>query len=140
MIEERLVSLLREAAAAASPALGDAPPPETIELTRPPNREFGDFSTNLALVWASQLGARPKEVAQAIVDNLPDDPLPDRAAHHRARAERGHRRHAGPDARIHRVVGGARVLLQRRRGADGPLRRVGRGAVPRADRPRRGGC
>src|SRR6266536_754947 len=79
MIEERLVSLLREAAAAASPALGDAPPPETIELTRPPNREFGDFSTNLALVWASQLGARPKEVAQAIVDNLPDDPLVERA-------------------------------------------------------------
>ncbi|MFL5796504.1 MAG: arginine--tRNA ligase [Actinomycetota bacterium] len=79
MIEERLVSLLREAAAAASAALGDAPPPDTIELTRPPNREFGDFSTNLALVWASQLGARPREVAQAIVDNLPEDPLVARA-------------------------------------------------------------
>src|SRR5919197_2939481 len=79
MIEERLVTLLREAADAASATLGDAPPPDRIELTRPPNEEFGDFSTNLALVWASQLGARPREVAQAIVDALPQDALVERA-------------------------------------------------------------
>jgi arginyl-tRNA synthetase len=78
MIEERLSSLLREASSAASAVLGDAPPPERIELTRPPNKEFGDFSTNLALVWASQLGAKPREVAQAIVANLPADDLVDR--------------------------------------------------------------
>jgi arginyl-tRNA synthetase len=79
MIEERLESVLREAASAASASLGDAALPERIELTRPPNKEFGDFSTNLALVWASKLGAKPRDVAQAIVDRLPADPLIERA-------------------------------------------------------------
>jgi arginyl-tRNA synthetase len=79
MIEERLIALLREAAEDASAELGDAPPPEKIELTRPPNKEFGDFSTNLALVWASRLGAKPRDVAQAVVDHLPQDPIIDRA-------------------------------------------------------------
>src|SRR5436190_9797426 len=79
MIEERLVSLLRDAAEDSSAVLGDAPPPEKVELTRPPNKEFGDFSSNLALVWASRLGARPRDVAQAIVEHLPEDPLVERA-------------------------------------------------------------
>ncbi|HXJ63388.1 MAG TPA: arginine--tRNA ligase [Actinomycetota bacterium] len=79
MIEERLTTVLREAADEASAVLGDAPPPERIELTRPPNREFGDFSTNLALVWASRLGAKPRDVAQAVIDHLPGDPLIEKA-------------------------------------------------------------
>jgi arginyl-tRNA synthetase len=80
MVEERLIAVVREAADAASPQLGDAPPPERIELTKPPNKEFGDFSTNLALVWSSQLGAKPRDVAQAVVDHMPDDPLIERVA------------------------------------------------------------
>jgi len=79
MVEERLIALLREAAAAAGPELGDVPPPEKVELTRPPNKEFGDFSSNIALIWAAQLGAKPRDVAQAVVDHLPADPLVERA-------------------------------------------------------------
>src|SRR5262249_46992806 len=79
MIEERLISVLREAADEASAVLGDAPPPETIELSKPPNKDFGDFSSNLALVWASRLGAKPRDVAQALVEHLPHDVLVERA-------------------------------------------------------------
>src|SRR6188472_1598268 len=79
MIEERLIAVLKEAADAASAVLGDAPPPEKIELTKPPNKEFGDFSSNVALIWASQLGAKPRDVAQAVIEHLPDDPLIERA-------------------------------------------------------------
>src|SRR5207249_6485543 len=79
MIEERLVPLLRDAAAAAAAALGDSEPPEKIELTKPPDKRFGDFSTNLALVWASRLQRNPREVAQAVVEHLPPDDLVERA-------------------------------------------------------------
>ena len=79
MIEELLIGVLREAADEASAVLGDAPPPERIELTRPPNKDFGDFSSNLALVWASRLGADPRDVAQAVIDHLPSDALIERA-------------------------------------------------------------
>src|SRR5580765_5631415 len=78
MVEDRLIALLEEAAGEASAVLGDAPPPERIELTKPPNKEFGDFSTNLALVWASALGAKPRDVAQAVIEHTPADPLIER--------------------------------------------------------------
>src|SRR6266545_3141622 len=78
MIEERLVSLLAHAAVAAAPELGGADPPARIELTRPDKR-FGDFSTNLALVWASQLKRSPREVAEAIVRHLPQAEFVERA-------------------------------------------------------------
>ena len=79
MVEERLIAVLKEAADEASAVLGDAPPPDKVELSRPPNKEFGDFSSNVALIWASQLGAKPRDVAQAIVERLPADPLVERA-------------------------------------------------------------
>src|SRR3954469_8103905 len=79
MVEGRLIALLKEGAEAAAPALGDVPPPDKVELTKPPNKEFGDFSSNIALIWASQLGAKPRDVAQAVVEHLPGDPLIERA-------------------------------------------------------------
>jgi len=79
MIEERLVSLLAHAAVAAAPELGGADPPARIELSRPPDKRFGDFFTNLALVWASQLKRNPREVADAIVRHLPQADFVERA-------------------------------------------------------------
>ncbi|MEX0833965.1 MAG: arginine--tRNA ligase [Actinomycetota bacterium] len=71
MIEERLADLVRRALEAAARELevgGDLP---AVEITRPKQREFGDFSTNAALALASRAKRDPAEVAKAVVANLP---------------------------------------------------------------------
>jgi arginyl-tRNA synthetase len=40
--------------------------PEGVTLERPPRVEFGDYSTNAALLMAPALGAPPREVAQGL--------------------------------------------------------------------------
>lgn len=72
MIEGRLIALVRDALAAASSELSLIGDPPEIELERPRQKEFGDFSTNIALALASAAGRKPRQVAQMIVDNLPD--------------------------------------------------------------------
>jgi len=73
MIEEKLTALITAAIASAASELGDAgvSPPEHVQLTRPPDKRFGDFSSNVALVWAPRLKRNPREVAEAIVRHLP---------------------------------------------------------------------
>jgi len=71
MIEERLRSLIREAMAGAAADLGVDSPPDTIDLRQPPQKEMGDFSTNVAMAWGSRLKRNPGEVAAAIVKHLP---------------------------------------------------------------------
>ena len=61
---------------------------------------------------------------------------PDRAAAHRARAQRRAGRRARAAARGRRLDRRARVLLQRRRPPDGPVRGVGGGALPAGARAR----
>ena len=73
MIEERLTDLLL-AALEASGLAGEGPPPG-IELTRPRQREHGDFATNLALAIAGRAGRPPREVAELLRANLPDSDL-----------------------------------------------------------------
>jgi arginyl-tRNA synthetase len=75
MIEERLTALIAEAVAAAAPGLGAEPPLPEPELQRPRQKGFGDFSTNVAMVLASQAGANPRDTAAAIVDALPPAPF-----------------------------------------------------------------
>jgi arginyl-tRNA synthetase len=41
-----------------------------IEITIPKRKEFGDFSTNIAIILASELGRNPHEVAELILDNI----------------------------------------------------------------------
>jgi arginyl-tRNA synthetase len=45
----------------------------TIEIEIPKKREFGDFSSNIALILAKNAGKNPREVAELIIQNLPDD-------------------------------------------------------------------
>ena len=71
MIQERLASLVREALETAAGALDLSPPLPEVELEKPKRREFGDFSTNVALAAASRIGANPRDVAGAIVAALP---------------------------------------------------------------------
>ena len=72
MIEARLVALVEESLRAAAPGLGFSGEVPAIELERPRQKEFGDFSANVALVLASELGAKPRDVAQALVDAMPE--------------------------------------------------------------------
>ena len=75
MIEDRLKAVLTVALSDAAPALGlEAPFPEP-ELQRPRQKEFGDFTTNVAMVAASKSGADPRATAAAIVAALPAVPF-----------------------------------------------------------------
>jgi arginyl-tRNA synthetase len=71
MIQKTLVQVLREAAFAASSDLGLEPDqiPEP-EISRPRQKEHGDWATNLALVLAPKAGKPPIEVANAIVEHI----------------------------------------------------------------------
>ena len=63
---ERLRAVVAEVAAAMRGG-SDAPPPT---LERPPRAEFGDFSTNVAMLLAPALKAPPREIAEAVGDRL----------------------------------------------------------------------
>ncbi len=71
MIEDRLKTVLGVALAAAAPALGLEPPLPEPELQRPRQKGFGDFTTNVAMVAASRVGADPRQTAAAILEALP---------------------------------------------------------------------
>ncbi len=51
---------------------------ETISFEEPKSSEFGDQATNIALMLSKELGKNPREVAQSIVDALPENDLIDR--------------------------------------------------------------
>ena len=75
MIEDRLKAVLAEGLSAAAPALGLEPPFPEPELQRPRQKEFGDFTTNVAMVVASRSNADPRATAAAVVAALPPVPF-----------------------------------------------------------------
>jgi arginyl-tRNA synthetase len=75
VIEQQLTSLLADAVATAAPGLGVEPPLPVPELQRPRQKGFGDFTTNVAMVLASQAGANPREAAAVIVEALAPAPF-----------------------------------------------------------------
>ncbi|MFN2542942.1 MAG: arginine--tRNA ligase [Actinomycetota bacterium] len=70
MIDERLSRLILEAVRAASDELAVEKVPDSVELERPPQREFGDFSTNVAFHLTKEARRSPRQVAEAIVRHL----------------------------------------------------------------------
>ena len=44
----------------------------SIEISIPKKREFGDFSTNIALIISKDVGMDPRDVANSIILNLPE--------------------------------------------------------------------
>ena len=48
-------------------------PSESVHLERPARREHGDWSSNVAMANAKQLGQKPRDLAQAIADRLTAD-------------------------------------------------------------------
>lgn len=71
MIEDQLSRLVAEALAGAAAELGLSPPLPEVVLAKPKRKEFGDFSTNVALGLAARLGLNPREVAAAIKAHFP---------------------------------------------------------------------
>ena len=71
MIEERLIALVSRAVAAAAAELGLTGEPPRVELSKPRQKEHGDFSTNVALVVAARVDRPAREVAEVIVRHLP---------------------------------------------------------------------
>jgi arginyl-tRNA synthetase len=76
VITQQLAELMRSAldGAIADGAI-PADAPETITFERPKRREHGDWATNVAMVLAKKAGAKPRDVAAAIVDRLPASDL-----------------------------------------------------------------
>src|SRR5438093_4385051 len=73
MIEERLSRLILEGVERAAGELGLEKIPDEVELDRPPRKELGDFTTNVALQLASQArDVPPRAIASAIVERLPE--------------------------------------------------------------------
>ena len=73
MIELELARLIRTAIEAAWP---DAGPIEVdIEVTRPRQKEHGDYATNVALALGAAWGGNPRQIAETLVRNLPPSDL-----------------------------------------------------------------
>lgn len=53
--------------------MGFVSAPVEISITVPKKREFGDFSTNIALVLGSEIKKIPREVAELIIENIPKE-------------------------------------------------------------------
>lgn len=79
MIKNELIkiinSALLEAKASGDFLIADMP---DVEIDVPKNRDFGDFSTNVAMILSRQLGKAPREVAKVIMDRIVPDGLIDK--------------------------------------------------------------
>jgi arginyl-tRNA synthetase len=71
MIEESLIALITQALAAAAQELGPTGDLPEVELSKPRQKEHGDFSTNVALVVAARVDRPAREVAEVILRHLP---------------------------------------------------------------------
>jgi arginyl-tRNA synthetase len=75
MIEERLIGLVSDAVAAAAPELGLTGDLPEIELSKPRQKEHGDFATNVALVLAARVERPPRDVAEVVLKHLREAPF-----------------------------------------------------------------
>jgi arginyl-tRNA synthetase len=78
MIEDRLARIVRQALEGARDELGLSGDLPEIEVAPSRQKEFGDFSTNVALALAGRVGSSPRQVAETIRSHLPTDDLIER--------------------------------------------------------------
>jgi arginyl-tRNA synthetase len=64
------IASLREAIAAASASLGASPSAAAPKLERPPRPDFGDYSTNAAMLLAPALSEPPRAIAERLGEAL----------------------------------------------------------------------
>ena len=70
-----IAALFQQALFIAYPALKDEVSPFVIEVEKPKNPDHGHFAVNSALQLAKKLGAKPRDIAMAIVTALPPSDL-----------------------------------------------------------------
>ncbi len=70
-----IAALFQQALFSAYPALKDEAQPFVIEVEKPKNPDHGHFAVNSALQLAKKLGAKPRDIAEAIVAALPASAL-----------------------------------------------------------------
>ena len=70
-----VAALFQQALFSAYPALRDEANPFAIVVEKPKNPEHGHFAVNSALQLAKKLGAKPRDIAEAIVAALPASAL-----------------------------------------------------------------
>ena len=70
-----VAALFQQALFTAYPALKDEATPFVIELEKPKNPDHGHFAANSALQLAKKLGAKPRDIALAILAALPTSQL-----------------------------------------------------------------
>ena len=70
-----VAALFQQALFTAFPALKDEATPFVIELEKPKNPDHGHFAVNSALQLAKKLGAKPRDIALAILAALPASEL-----------------------------------------------------------------
>jgi arginyl-tRNA synthetase len=75
MIEGALSELILRAAEAAASELGLEEVPRHVEVTRPRQKEHGDYATNLALALGASVGRNPREVAEVLRRHFPPSDL-----------------------------------------------------------------
>jgi arginyl-tRNA synthetase len=77
MVKTDPITALRAAIADAAATLGDTAPLAAMKLERPPRPDFGDYSTNAAMLLAPPFGQPPREIAErlgaALTDAIADD-------------------------------------------------------------------
>ena len=78
-MKDRIASLAEQALAALRErgVVPESPQPE-IRVERTRDKNHGDFACNIAMVLAKPAGHKPRELAEAIVDALPEDPAIER--------------------------------------------------------------
>lgn len=74
-MKEKIYDLIKDALEKASdagtiPQVGELP----FSVEYPPEESFGDYASNVALLLASLVKGRPREIAQALLNYLPKDP------------------------------------------------------------------
>lgn len=76
MVKDELIKIvkaaLENAKSAGTLAIEEVP---DVEIDVPRNKDFGDYSTNIAMVLARKLGTSPRDVAQQVIDNIQGDGL-----------------------------------------------------------------
>jgi arginyl-tRNA synthetase len=74
------IAKLVEQAVTSLPDLAEAPEIASISTTveRTRDARHGDFATNIAMRLAKSVGRNPRDIAQAIIDQLPDSELVDK--------------------------------------------------------------
>jgi arginyl-tRNA synthetase len=75
MIERELAGLIRTAIEDARDELGSDGSPPDIEVTKPRQKEHGDYATNVALALGAAGGRNPREVAEILRRHFPPSEL-----------------------------------------------------------------